>query len=99
MPAKVLDSFAVEAYFRGEPSGVIVRELLHKAAQADRPLHMTEVNYAEVKYIILRKDGASAWDTAAKVLETECLIFIDNFRRYCPIKYRPLISSGVSALL
>ena len=70
MAAKVLDSFALVAYFRGEPGGVPVKELLHKAAQADKPLHMTEVNYAEVKYTILRKDGAEAWETAAKVLET-----------------------------
>ena len=29
---------------------------------------MTEVNYAEVKYIILRKDGPEAWVTAAQLL-------------------------------
>lgn len=29
---------------------------------------MTEVNYAEVKYRILRKDGANAWAEAAEVL-------------------------------
>jgi len=68
--AKVLDSFALVAYFRGESDGVPVKELLHKAAQADKPLHMTEVNYAEVKYAIIRKDGAGAWEGAAKVLET-----------------------------
>ncbi len=70
MAVKVLDSFALVAYFRGEPDGVPVRELLHKAAQADKPLHMTEVNYSEVKYTILRKDGVEAWETAATVLET-----------------------------
>ena len=70
MAAKVLDSFALVAYFRGEPDGVAVKELLHKAAQADKPLHMTEVNYAEVKYIVIRKDGAAAWEAATKVLET-----------------------------
>ncbi len=68
MPATVLDSFALIAYFRGEPAGVPVKELLEKASKADRPLHMTEVNYAEAKYMILRKDGAQAWAEAAKVL-------------------------------
>jgi ribonuclease VapC len=29
---------------------------------------MTEVNYAEAKYMILRKDGAEAWAEAAKIL-------------------------------
>ena len=68
MSATVLDSFALIAYFRGEPSGVPVKELLQKASKADKPVHMTEVNYAEVKYTILRKDGADAWAEAAKVL-------------------------------
>ncbi|MBK9140335.1 MAG: PIN domain-containing protein [Verrucomicrobia bacterium] len=68
MPATVLDSFALIAYFRGEPAGVPVKELLQKASKADKPVHMTEVNYAEAKYMILRKDGAEAWAEAAKVL-------------------------------
>jgi len=68
MPATVLDSFALIAYFRGEPAGVPVKELLQKASKADKPVHMTEVNYAEAKYMILRKDGADAWAEAAKVL-------------------------------
>jgi ribonuclease VapC len=68
MPATVLDSFALIAYFRGEPAGVPVKELLQKASKADKPVHMTEVNYAEVKYMILRKDGADALAEAAKIL-------------------------------
>ena len=68
MPATVLDSFALIAYFRGEPGGVPVKELLQKAGRADKPVHMTEVNYAEVKYTILRKDGADAWHEATKIL-------------------------------
>ena len=68
MPATVLDSFALIAYFRGEPAGVPVKELLLKASKADMPVHMTEVNYAETKYMILRKDGTNAWAEAAKVL-------------------------------
>lgn len=72
MPATqaVLDSHALLAYFRGEESGVHVRNLLDKAAAADRPLHMTEVNYAEVKYMLLKKDGADAWEKAADVLHS-----------------------------
>ena len=68
MAAAVLDSFALIAYFRGEPSGVAVKELLQKAGRSGKPVHMTEVNYAEVKYTILRKDGARAWQQAAQVL-------------------------------
>ena len=70
MPAAVLDSYALLAFFRGEDTAVSVRELLHKAAGADRPLHMTEVNYAEVKYTLLKKDGAEAWNQADDVLKS-----------------------------
>src|SRR4051812_13913234 len=68
MAATVLDSFALIAYFRGEEAGVPVKELLQKASKADKPVHMSEVNYAETKYMILRKDGPAAWAEAAKVL-------------------------------
>ncbi len=68
MPATVLDSFALIAYFRGEAAGVPTRELLEKASRADQRVHMTEVNYAEVKYIVMRKDGAAAWEAAARIL-------------------------------
>jgi len=68
MPATVLDSFALIAYFRGEPAGVPVKELLQKASRTDKHLQMTEVSYAEAKYMIVRKDGADAWAEAAKIL-------------------------------
>lgn len=68
MSATVLDSYALIAYFRGEPAGVPVKELLQKAGKADKPVHMTEVNYAEAQYMILRKDGAEAWAQVAKTL-------------------------------
>ena len=68
MPAKVLDSFALVAYFRDDPGAEAVEALLVAASKKDTPLHMTEVNYAEAKYIILRKDGAPAWEEATKVL-------------------------------
>jgi predicted nucleic acid-binding protein len=68
MPATVLDSFALIAYFRGEAAGMPVKELLQKASKTDKLVHMTQVNYAETKYMILRMDGAEAWEEAAKVL-------------------------------
>lgn len=62
----VLDSHPLLAYFRGEPGGEKVRELLVRTASADRPLLMSEVNYAEVQDTILRKDGAAGWTLAAE---------------------------------
>jgi ribonuclease VapC len=69
MPAKVLDSFALIAYFRDEPGAEAVEQLLVSASKRDSSLHMTDVNYAEVKYSIVKKDGAAAWAKATKVLE------------------------------
>ena len=69
MPGKVLDSFALIAYFRDEPGAEAVESLLVTAAKKDSPLHMTDVNYAEVKYSIVKKDGAAAWEEAAKILQ------------------------------
>ncbi len=70
MPAAlvVLDSHALVAYFRDEPGAELVETLLTKAAASERPLHMTEVNYAEAKYILIRKDGPDAWQASARVL-------------------------------
>ena len=70
MASSVLDAHALLAFFRGENAAIPVKDLLHKAATADRPLHMTEVNYAEVKYMLLKKDGAQAWQQAADVLKS-----------------------------
>lgn len=69
MPGKVLDSFALIAYFRDEPGAEWVESLLVTAGRKDSPLHMTDVNYAEVKYSIVKKDGAEAWEEAAKILQ------------------------------
>jgi predicted nucleic acid-binding protein len=42
---------------------------LVSAGKKDSPLLMTDVNYAEVKYSIVKNDGAAAWAEAGKVLE------------------------------
>src|SRR5712671_6531185 len=69
MPGKVLDSFALISYFRDEPGAELMETLLVAAGKKDSPLHMTDVNYAEVKYSVMKKDGAKAWEEAAKVLQ------------------------------
>jgi ribonuclease VapC len=71
MPAApVLDSFALLAFLRGEAGDAQVAALLEKAGARDTPLQMTEVNYAEVKYIVMRKDGADRWEQIARELPT-----------------------------
>lgn len=68
--APVLDSFALLAFLRGEAGDDQVAALLEKAGARDMPLQMTEVNYAEVKYIVIRKDGAGSWEQIARELPT-----------------------------
>jgi predicted nucleic acid-binding protein len=69
MPVKVLDSHALIAYFRDEPGAEAVESILVAANKKDNPLHMTDVNYAEVKYSIIKKDGREEWEEAAKILQ------------------------------
>ena len=61
----VLDSFALLVFLRGEAGEEKVASLLERAAIRDEPLHMTEANYAEVKYIVIRKDGGDRWEEIA----------------------------------
>jgi len=69
MPAaRVLDSHALLAFLRGEAGEALVADLLEKAGVHDTPLLMTEVNYAEVKYTVIRKDGPDRWATIAREL-------------------------------
>jgi predicted nucleic acid-binding protein len=73
--AKVLDSFALLALFRDEPGADIVAGILEKAGRQDQPLHMSEVNYAEVQYIVRRKDGDAAWESIAEELKAAPIEF------------------------
>ena len=68
--APVLDSYALLAFLRGETGEDRVAALLEKASIRDAPLLMTEVNYAEVKYTVVRKDGAERWEEIARELPT-----------------------------
>jgi len=80
MPAQVLDSFALLAYLRDEPGADVVQTLLEKASRKDAPLLMSEVNYAEVKYIILRKSGPEAWHEVNASLAALPLEFVPTSR-------------------
>jgi ribonuclease VapC len=66
--AQVLDSHALLKLLRDEAGAETVAQILEKAGERDHPVHMTEVNYAEVQYMIRRKDGDAAWQTIASEL-------------------------------
>jgi predicted nucleic acid-binding protein len=61
----VLDSFALLTFLWGEAGEEKVTALLERAGLRHEPLQMSEVNYAEVKYIVVRKDGAARWGEIA----------------------------------
>ena len=65
----VLDSFALLAFLRDEAGAETVAQILEKAESRERPVQMTEVNYAEVQYIVRRKDGDAAWTAVARELQ------------------------------
>jgi ribonuclease VapC len=77
MPAAqvVLDSHALLKLLRDELGAETVSQLLEKATQRDQAVHMTEVNYAEVQYIIRRKDGDATWAAVAGELEAAPIEF------------------------
>ena len=70
MPALpvVFDSHALLKLLRDEPGAEEVEKILTEAARRDEPAHMSEINYAEVQYIVRRKDGEAAWQTIAREL-------------------------------
>lgn len=79
--AQVLDSHALLALLRDEPGAEAVATILEKAGQRDRPVHMTEVNYAEVQHTIRRKYGDAAWATIAGELRAAPIEFHPADRR------------------
>ena len=54
MATKVLDSYALMAFFEDEPGADFVRGLIHKAVESNTTLLMTIVNLGEVWYAIAR---------------------------------------------
>lgn len=66
--ALVLDSFALLSFLRDARGADMIAYLLDQAQEREQPLHMTEVNYAEVQYIIRRKHGERAWRLVARDL-------------------------------
>jgi len=77
----VLDSHAVIALLRGEPGGDKVREILLQAGEQNEPVHMSEVNYAEVQYTVRRKEGLAVWQATAADLAMAPIQFHPADRR------------------
>ena len=62
MATKVLDSYALMAFFEDEPGADFVRGLIHKAVESDTNLLMSVVNLGEVWYSIARTTTSETAD-------------------------------------
>lgn len=72
MSAKVLDSWALVAFFEDEASSAnTVEELLHNAARERHRLYLSVVNWGEIYYSTIRR--ASQADADARALEIASL--------------------------
>ncbi|MGB7747267.1 MAG: PIN domain-containing protein [Verrucomicrobiia bacterium] len=70
MKPTVLDASAMLAMFFGQPGMEQMRDLFHKASEADRPVYISAVNWAEVLYKMERKHGKAGLDTARQFERT-----------------------------
>ena len=62
MATKVLDSYALMAFFEDEPGADLVRGLIHKSVESDTSLLMSIVNLGEVWYSIARNNSPEIAD-------------------------------------
>jgi predicted nucleic acid-binding protein len=70
MKPTVLDTSAVLAMFFAEPGMETMRGLFHKASEADRPVFISAVNWAEVLYRMERRHGKAGLETARQFERT-----------------------------
>lgn len=65
MAAKVLDSWALLAFFKGEAAAEEMEDLIHKAATEKVRLLLSVVNWGEVYYGMWRAGGQAAAESVA----------------------------------
>jgi predicted nucleic acid-binding protein len=70
----VLDASALLALLFDEPGAEKVENLLHQAAEADKPVYISAVNWAEVLYVMQRKRGLQGLNGARQFERTMPLV-------------------------
>lgn len=73
---KVLDASALLAYLWKEPGYETVKELLTKAAESQRNLLMTTVNWGEACSVLMRESGFEEAERILKFVETFPIEFV-----------------------
>lgn len=104
----VLDSFALLAYFKDEPSSDQIEKLFETARRGKCHLYLCVVNLGEVMYIVERDKGRSkAQDTLAMIDELPIeVIYVDqeltlaaaHLKADCPIAYADCFAAALSQL-
>lgn len=70
MKSVVLDASALLALFFDEPGAERIEHLFHLASEADRPVFISAVNWAEALYKMERKHGKAGLETARRFERT-----------------------------
>ena len=70
MAGRVLDSWALIAFFEDEPAAEAVEELLGQASGGRHRLYMTAINWAEVYYNTMREVSQEAAEAHARTIAT-----------------------------
>jgi len=68
MAGKVLDSWALVAFFEDEPAAAAVEEILHQAGRDRHRLYLTSINWAEIYYSTMREVSQEAAEEHARVI-------------------------------
>ncbi len=68
MNTKVLDSWALMAFFHDEPSAGEVEKILLKAAEDKHPLLLSVINWGEIYYSVMRASSQEAAEQKAREL-------------------------------
>ena len=74
MKTTVLDASALLALLFDEPGAEKVENLLHQAAEADKPMYISAVNWAEVLYKMQHKHGVQGLDGVRQLERTMPLV-------------------------
>lgn len=75
--AKVLDTSALMVYLQKEEGYEKVKELLVKAAETDKSLLMSAVNFGEVYYAVAREHGLEEAERISKLIQTFPIEFVE----------------------
>ena len=77
MAVKVLDSYALMAFFEDEPGADFVRGLIQKAVESDTNLLMSVVNLGEIWYSIARTNSPEVADQYVHEIKGMAIEIVD----------------------